>query len=174
MRNKVKWLFFLLALLLLLPWPVAYAYTYAGDGAVQDAVRIKVAEASVQPSYTVFGRAIGGVSNPGDLFYIDVTGNPADIWVTLYITNAQELIGCYRYLILKLGVYVESSPGEWEKATRGDGELLPDTFITIRDAQVSFILPGYAKYKVTIDNGSFYCANVNKGSISPQFYLTVN
>ena len=176
MRNKMKWFFSLLSLLLLLPWPVAYAYTYADDTAGQDAVRIEIAETLAAPTWTAFGRAIGGVSTPGDLFYIDATNNAADIVVTLYITNAQELIHCYRYLILKVGVYVESNAGEWEKVSLGNGELIPDTFITIRNAQVSFILPGYAKYKVTIDNGSFYCANANvdEGSLSPQFYLTAN
>ena len=176
MRNKMKWLFPIFALLLLLPWPVAYAYTYAEDVTSQDAVRIEVAEASLQPNYTAFGRAIGGVSNPGDLFYIDATGNSADIQATLYITNAQELIHCYRYLIFEVGVYVESSPGAWQKASMGNDELIPDTPITMRNARVNFILPGYAKYKVTIDNGSFYCTNTNAvgGTLSPQFYMTVN
>jgi hypothetical protein len=58
----------------------------------------------------------------------------------------------------------------------GDSEPIPDTFITLRDAKVSFTLPGYAKYKITLDSGSFYCTNTNGGrdSLSPQFYLTVD
>jgi len=169
MRNKwIKRFFPIIVLLLLAPWPVAYAHTYTDDMTGQDAVRIEVAEASAQPSWTAFGKAIGGVT-PGDLFYIDASDNPADIAVTLYITNAQELIGCYRNLILEVGVYVGSDTGEWE--------IVPtDTFITMRNGQVSFTLLGYAEYKVTIDSGSFYCvtANTDSGSLSPQFYLEVD
>ena len=175
-KGFIKKIFSLLAVLLLAPWPVAYAQSYNGDIAGQDAVRIEVAEASTTPIWTVFGRAIGGVSTPGDLFYIDATNNAADIQVTLYITNAQELIHCYRYLILKVGVYVKSNGGEWERASRGNGETIPDTFITMRNGRVSFTLPGYTKHKVTIDSGSFYCFTIkgNGGSFSPQFYLTVD
>ena len=170
----IKKIFPLLAVLLLAPWPVAYAHTYADDTVGQEPVRIEVAEPSVAPSMSVFGKAIGGVK-PGDLFYIDATENAVDITVTLYLTNTQELSHCYSYLILKVGTYVESNAGEWEKASKGNGEPIPDTFITMRNGQVSFTLPGYAKYKVTIDSGSFYCTNTNadRDSFSPQFYLEV-
>jgi len=176
MRNKwIKRFFPLIVLLLLAPWPVAYAHAYDDDMAGQDAVQIEVAEASAAPSWTAFGKAIGGVT-PGDLFHIDTTDNPADIQVALYITNAHELIGCYRNLILKVGVYAESDTGEWEKASMGNGEPVPETIITMRNGQVSFTLPGLAKYKVTIDGGNFYCttANTDSGSLSPQFYLEVD
>ena len=175
-RRFLKKIFPLLAALLLTPWPVAYAQSYGGNITGQDAVQIEVAEVSVSPSWTVFGKAIGGVSTPGDLFYIDATNNAADVQVNLYITNAEKLIHCYRYLILKVGGYAESSANQWEKASTANGEPIPDTFITLLDSQVSFTLPGYAKYKVTIDSGSFYCVNpnVDGDSLSPQFYLTVN
>ena len=169
MRNKwFKRLFPIVALLLLAPWPVAYAHTFDDSMAGQDGIQIAVAEDSVAPTWTAFGKAIGGVT-PGDLFYIDATDNPTDIVATLYITNAQELIGCYRNLILEVGIYAESNSGEWE--------IVPtDTFITMRNGQVSFTLPGLDKYKVTIDSGSFYCTttNTDSGSLSPQFYLEVD
>jgi len=174
MRNKwIKRLFPLFALLLLAPWPIAYAYDDATAG--QDGVRIEVAEASVAPTWTAFGKAIGGAT-PGDLFYIDVTDNPADVVATLYLTNAQELIGCYRNLILKVGIYTEIAGGDWEKASTGNGEPTSEIFITMRNGQVSFTLSGLAKYKITIDSGSFYCTttNTDKGSLSPQFYLEVD
>ncbi len=172
MRYKFKWFFPILAILLLLPWPVAYAFDT--DATDQDTVRIEIAEDSAKPTWTAFGKAIGGVT-PGDLFHIDATNNTADIVVTLYITNAEELINHYRYLILNVGVYVESN-GEWEKASGSNGELIPDTIISIRNGQVSFLLPGYAKYMLSIDSGSFYCTNANAdgSSLSPQFYLEVN
>jgi len=170
MRNKwIKRFFPRIVLLLLAPWPVAYAHSYDANAmGEQDAVQIEVAEASAQPSWSAFGKAIGGITS-GDLFYIDATDNPADIQVTLYITNARELIGCYRYLILEVGVYAESDTGEWEKAST-------DTFITLRNGYVRFTLPGLAEYKVTIDDGSFYCttSNTDGGSLSPQFYLEVD
>jgi len=171
----IKKIFPILAILLLTPWPVAYAHTYAGDMVGQEPVQIEVAEASAAPSMTVFGKAIGGVK-PGDLFYIDATENAADITVTLYLTNSQELSHCYRFLILKVGIYVESAGGEWEKASWCDAEPIPETFITLCDAQVSFTLPGCTKHKATIDSGSFYCirTQADGGTVSPQFYLTVN
>lgn len=175
-KRFIKKILPLLAVLLLAPWPVAYAQSYNGDIGGQNAAQIEVAEASAKSTWTVFERAIGGVTTPSDLFYIDATNNTADIHVTLYITNVQELIHCYRYLILKVGIYIESNADEREKASRGNGELISYTFITLRHAKVSFTLPGYAKYKVTIDSGSFYCTSTNAdgGSISPQFYLTVD
>ena len=176
MRNKwIKRFFPLIVLLLLAPWPVAYAHDVS-DGVIgEETVRIEVAEASAQPTWNAFGKAIGGVT-PGDLFYLDATDNPADIQVTLYITNANELIGCYRNLILEVGILAESDTGEWEQASMGNGELVSETFITMRNGQVRFILPGLTEYKVTIDGGSFYCttANTDSGSLSPQFYLEAN
>ena len=176
MRNRwIKRVFPIIALLLLTPWPVAYAYDSTDGMPSQDAIQIEVAEASVAPSMTVFGKAIGGVT-PGDLFYIDATDNPADIVATLYLTNTQELIHHYRYLILKVGVYAESASGEWDEASTAYGMPFPDTFVTMRNARVSFTLPGLAKYRIAIDGGSFYCSNTNAeaGSASPQFYLTVD
>ncbi len=177
MRNKwIKRFFPLIALLLLAPWPVAYAHDVS-DGVVgEEAVGLEVADSSVAPSFgNVFGRTIGGVT-PGDLFYLDTTDNPADIRTTLYITNTQELSYYYRYLILKVGVYVETDAGEWEQASIGNGELIPDTFITMRNGQVGFSLPGLAKYKITIDSGSYYCFSTvaDGGSVSPQLYLEVD
>lgn len=173
MRNKrTKIIFICLAAILLLPWPVAYAHD-ASDGVLEDkTIQMEVAEASALPTWSAFGRAIGGVT-PGDLFYIDATNNQADFVVTLHITNPDELIHCYRYMILKVGTYVESNAGEWTEASSFDGQPIPDTLITLRNGQVSFILPGYAKYKVTIDGGCFNCnPTTNEGSASPQFYLT--
>jgi len=175
MRNKwIKRLFPIIALLLLLPWPVAYAID-SNTVSSQDSIQIEIAEPPAEPAYTVFGRSIGGLSNPVDLFYINATNNTADIVTTLYLTNSQELIKHYSYLILHVGVYVKSN-GEWQMASSSNGEPISDTIITMRNGQVSFVLPGYAEYKVTIDSGSFYSPKVtaDSSSLSPQFYLEVN
>ncbi len=168
---KKRLIFALLAMLLLAPWPVAYAYdnTKAGTGAVQ----IEAAQPSAAPSWKAYGGAIGGVSTPGDLFYIDTTGSTADISTTLYLTNSDELIHQYRYLILRVGVYSQTGVNQWSKAARVSGEALPDTYITMQTGKVDFTLPGDARYKVTIDGGSFYASRNTKDGSSPQFYLTV-
>lgn len=168
---KKKLIFALLATLLLTPWPVAYAHE--NDMLSQGAVQINAAAASAAPSWSAFGKAIGGV-NPGDLFYVDTMNSPADILLTLNITNADELVAHYRYMTLKVGVYVQTGTDQWQEATADNGELIPDTYITMRNGNVSFSLPGYAQYKVTIDRGCFYCfsADDDKDSMSPQFYLT--
>lgn len=172
---KKNLIFIFMAILLLAPWPVAYAYDNALAGPEQMPVEIRVAEASAAPSWSVFGRAIGGVTTPGDLFYVGNTDNAADILVTLYLTNSEDLIHYYRYLILNVGIYVQNSDGQWERATAGNGELIPDTYLTMHNGRVSFTLPGYAQYKITIDSGCFYTFGVGAdgGSASPKFYLSV-
>ena len=169
---KRKLLFPFLAMLLLAPWPVAYAYDNVIDS--PEPIQIEAAETSAAPSWTAFGGAIGGVATPADLFYVDTTTYPADTPVTLYITNAAELIQCYRYLILNVGVYVETGVDQWERLATGDGEVLPDTYITMHNSRTGFTLPGCARYKITIDGGSFYCfpAGADTGGTSPKFYLT--
>ena len=172
-KRLLKKFFPLIAILLLAPWPVAYAYDQGAALAGEEPVKIEVAEPSTMPTWTVFRKAVGEVS-PGDLFQVDATDNVADITVTLYLTNAHELVRHYAFLVLQIGVYVESDVNEWGEASLANGELIPDTFITLRDAEASFVLPGYTKYKVTIDDGSFRTnGNPNASDAAPQFYLTV-
>ena len=147
------------------------------DGVIgEESTPIETADPSAAPTWEVFGKAIGGVTTPGDLFYIDADQNADDILVTLYLTNAKELSHCYQYLILEVGAYTETDAGEWERATGWDGEPIPANFITLHNGEVSYTLPGHAKYKVTLDGGSFYCTTTKAegGSTSPNFYLTVD
>jgi len=171
-KKLFRRIFPLVAFLLLAPWPIAYTASYADGMAEQDAIQISAAEVSAAPTLTAIEKTIG----PGDLFFIDATDSGADIQATLHFTNASELVDYYRYLILRVGLYVDNGSGEWEPAYGVDGELVPDTFISLTDGYTGFTLPGYAKYKVTIDSGSFYCTNadIDGGSTSPTFYLTVN
>ena len=71
---------------------------------------------------------------------------------------------------------MESDTGKWVRVSGYDSEPTPETFITLRNGYVSFSLYGYARYKITVDGGSFYCltAAVDSGTLSPKFYLTVN
>ncbi len=167
---KRKLIFLLVASLLLTPWPVAYAHDAVAG---QTPIQIEAAEATTAPRWNASGNAIGGVT-PGDLFYIDTGDVTTDMPVTLYITNTDQLVQYYRYLTLNVGVYVQTGTDHWEKATAGNGELLPDTYITMLNGRVSFTLPGYARYKITIDKGCFYCyGSTDESAVSPTFYLTV-
>lgn len=160
-KRFIKEIFPFWAVLVLTPWPIVYAQSYSADLTRQEVVQIEVAQDSAKPKSTVFRNAIGGVATLSDLFYVDTTNSADDIQVTLYITNTQELIRYYRYLILKVGVYVENNAGEWEKTSTGSGELIPDTVITLHNARVSLTIPRYAKHKIAIDSGCFYCSNAN-------------
>ncbi len=170
---KKKLFLLLLTVLFLIPWPVVYASDNAMAG--QEPIQIRLAEPSAMPGWQVFGNAIGGIDTPGDLFYIDSANNPASIVVTLHLTNAEELIHSYRYMILKVEVYIQTGAVEWGWATLWNGEPIPETYITLRNGQVRFALAGYAKYKLSIDGGSFYSlpTSVSRGNYSPRFYLTV-
>ncbi|MFC1967481.1 hypothetical protein ACFLV2_02465 [Chloroflexota bacterium] len=164
MRKKL--LFPVLAVLMLIPWPVAYAYD--NDPGGQEPYTIEAADNGDTPTWEAYGNAIGGVNQPVDLFFIDVTGNPADIAASLYITNAAELTHYYRYLILRIGLYVQDDAGQWEEYT-----AIPYTYITMNNGRVDFDLPGYGKYKVTIDSGSFNSHTASGGgNACPEFYLT--
>jgi hypothetical protein len=168
---KRKLFLALLALTVLIPWPVAYAYD--NNQGEPDSIVIETAAATAQPGWKAFGHAIGGVT-PGDLFYIDTGNLTPDIPVTLYITNTDELVHYYRYLTLNIGIYVEAEPDRWEKATMGNGELFPDTYITMFNGSVRFTLPGYARYKIAVDRGCFYCYGARDGdsAVAPAFYIT--
>ena len=166
---KRKLLFPVIAALLLAPWPVAYAYDEAM--AMNTPMDIEAAEPAASPSLNAYGHSIGGVK-PGDLFYIDSSETAADTFYTLYITNTDELIHCYRYMNLNIGVYVQTDIDKWEKV----GGNPQDIYLTIHNGMVDITLPGGGNYKITVDKGCFYCHGIGAdGNIaSPEFYLTAS
>ncbi|MFC1962322.1 hypothetical protein ACFLWN_04715 [Chloroflexota bacterium] len=169
---KKNLLFVLLAIVLLTPWPVAYAYD--NGLAEQSPVRIEAATVNL-PGWTAYGSAIGGVSQPGDVFYVDTVNTAMDTLFTLHLTNAYELSHYYRYLILEIGIYHQDEAGAWEKLTSGNSGVFPDTYLTMRDGYVSFCLPGYTRYKLTVDGGSFYCYPAGDGADTvPRLYLSAD
>jgi hypothetical protein len=174
MRKVLKFTLIAVLILLLTSWLTSIAYAHTNDNADQAIIRVEAAAFKAAPEATFFGNAIDGVT-PGDLFYIDATQSPQDISVNLYITNSDELIHHLRYLILKVGVYFEDSDGQWRKALLTDGSVFPDTYITLQNSPVNLVLPGLARYKVTIDSGCFYClpAASQGNNVSPGFYLDV-
>ena len=170
-KKAIQSWFILMAALLLTPWPVAYAYD--SDSATVGRVAIEAAEASTAPEMTVFRGAIGSVS-PGDLFFIHASDTNTDALGNLYLTNADELIQHYRYLILEVGVYFEND-NQW-KEVLGENGTASDTYLTLRNGQVSFIINSHARHRITIEGGSFYSHTVNtaEANMSPRFYVTVD
>ena len=170
---KRKLIFLLIAALLLAPWTVAYAY---GDAAAATGpVDIVPAEPAGLPRFNAYGNAIGGVI-PGDLFLIDSTNSPNDTAFTLYITNTDELVHNYRYLTLNIGTYVQTATGDWEKVPTGEGANPRETYLTMQNGAINFVLAGGAKYKITIDRGCFYCygTGTDRTFALPDFYLTLS
>lgn len=170
---KRKLIFSLIVALLLTPWPVAYAHDEAM--ATNTPMTVEAAETAATPKLNAFGNAIGGVT-PGDLFYIDSADSSADALITLYITNTDELVQHYRYMTLNVGIYVQTGIDQWEKTTWGESETPREIYITMQGGMTSFVLPGYARYRITIDKGCFYCYGMSgdNNAVSPEFYLTVS
>jgi hypothetical protein len=168
---KRKLLFPLIAALLLAPWPVAYAYDEVL--AVNSPGNIEPAEEAAAPRINAYGHSIGGVT-PGDLFYVESADTTNDMHLTLYITNADELFQQYRYMNLKIGIYMQTDSDQWEEVTWGEEEAPRDIYITMHSGMTEFTLRGYANYKITVDKGCFYCygAGANGNAAFPQFYLT--
>jgi hypothetical protein len=163
---KKKLVFSLLAVFLLTPWPVAYAYDGSPGGNTYPQITAAPPEAT--PRLDGFGNTVGGVT-PGDLFYVDVSGSGADMRLTLYITNTDELVEDYRYMNLSLGVYEETSPEEWLRV-RSAGD---ESYITMHNGMADFVLEGRGRYKITVERGCYfrYGSGGEKGPAVPQFYL---
>jgi hypothetical protein len=173
--RKVLKLTLVVAVLLLLPWLTSIAYGNSNNASALAGVRVEAAGQAAAPEATFLGHAFGSVT-PGDLFYIDATGSPHDMAVSLYITNADELTRYLRYLILRVTVYAASEDGQWRPAPLRFGPLKEsDIYLTLQNSPVKFIAPGDARYKVRIDSGSYYClpAGAKRDNERPKFYLTV-
>lgn len=169
---KKKLIFFLIAAFFLAPWPVAHAYDdVQGHG---DAMQVEPAAPATTPHLKAFGNAVGSVT-PGDLFFIETANTSADIPVTLHITNVDDLVHAYRYMNLNIGIYAEKDSGQWEKISTGEEGALPNTYITMHSGVASFTLPGYSRYKITIDRGCFYRYGTNVGAeaVLPAFFLSL-
>jgi hypothetical protein len=170
MKRK---LYILLAVILVLvPWTVAYAYSDAQ--ADTGAISITSAVEADLPVFNVFGGAIGGVA-PGDLFTVDMSGGSADSRFTLCITNTDELIHCYSYMTLNIGIFIESTTLKWEKVGDSRGAA-GEIYLTMQNGRISFSLDGGAVYKVSILKGCYNCHPLRPGDsiILPDFYLTTD
>ena len=175
MGKIIRFALVISAVLLLGPWLVSFAYGDVDNDSGQTGVNVEAATAPALPTLSVFGQAFGEVTS-GDLFYVDARNSSNDILVNLYITNAHELIHHLRYLVLKVTVYCEDEEGNWIKTIPQGVNPAGDTCITLRNSPVNFNLPGLARYKISVDSGSYYCirAAENSAEVSPQFYLAID
>jgi len=170
-RKFVIFILVIITALFFFPRLTAIAYGQVNGDDGKQAVRVAAADPSAAPSAEFYGKAIGSVT-PGDLFYVDAAGNPADITLSLYVTNTGELIHYLKYLTLQVAVYIEDSSGHWIKP-QINGEESPKIYLTLQNGPVTFTLPGGARYKVAIDSGCFYCLSAGSAgdSITPRFFL---
>lgn len=167
---KRKLLFGFLLAMLLIPWPVAYAYDDGSDGVYP--LTIEERDAAHAPSLKGYGNAIGSVE-PGELFYIDSMNPDLDLSFILFFTNLDDMAVSFRYMNLAIGVYADDGSGGWIEVT-DYGSRSSDLYLTMYTGSVEFTLNGYSRYKVTVDRGCFYAYALKPGqSVAvPEFYLS--
>lgn len=128
---------------------------------------IAAVEADGSPSWpAMHGNMIGTIETTS-LF--KVTPDPSytgDLLISVNLTNADELIKCYRFLMMKIGIF-----------TPADDQVGRTELLTIKNGTVSFELPrgaGWADfYRVKITSGSFHTLKGTAGageSFSPSFW----
>jgi hypothetical protein len=167
---KKKLLFGLLLALLLVPWPVAYAYE--GEPGATYPVTVEPAGADLTPHLTVYRNAIGSIEG-GDLFYIDATDAAMDLSFILFLTNFDALAASYRNLNLEVGLYAETAPGEWTEVT-DYGPASRVLFLSTQTGSVEFTVSGYHRYKVAVNHGCYFAyPEPSETPIAiPEFYLS--
>jgi hypothetical protein len=143
--------------------PVAYGQT---NDTAATPIQIEPANPNTAPTAQFYGGAICEVT-AGDLFYLNATDAPMDINATLTITNPEDLIHYFRYLIFNITVEVKDDNGNWIAMQ------LPDIYLTLKNGNVTFTLPGGANYKVAVAGGSANCLPYADGAgfALPNFYL---
>ena len=160
-------------------WITSTAYGHTNDNTnlnatVNGEINVTPAPTEDTPTIDFYGNYLGSVE-AGDLFYINAAENQPDFSINLCITNTDVLVKSYRYMILKVTVYVEDSEGQWQQITEQNGIALPATYITLENPQVNFNLIGLANYKVTIESGSYKSLpRTTDNDVAPQFYLNTN
>lgn len=177
MRRLLKVIAAIILIATAVSWLTSVAYGQTNDTAqlhttTIPGLEITATPQSDAPAATFYGNAIGSVKS-GDLFFINAVNVPQDMTLNLYITNIDQMVPVLRYMTLEIIIYREDAAGQWEKVQLKEGAAFPPLFLTMRNGQVMFDLPGLARYKVTVGSGSFYCnpAGENMENTAPQFYL---
>jgi hypothetical protein len=159
--------FAIVAAIILIPSAVAYGYERAN--AADISINIEAADQSQVPTVHIWGNYTGTISD-GDLFTINTSGATVDTTFTLVMSNLDELINYYRFLTMNISIYVQSGTDGWEKM------VTAEMLITMENGELTFSLPGNAKYKVTVESGSYHSFSFTRGkSVAiPQFSLTAS
>lgn len=69
--------------------------------------------------------------------------------------------------------YNAASGTAYKQAATANGTDITDTYLTLSNGYVSFVVAGDSggvKYRLTIDDGSFYCISTS-GTLSPSYFL---
>ncbi|HXX59367.1 MAG TPA: hypothetical protein VEI27_01675 [Dehalococcoidales bacterium] len=150
----------------------------SGTSGVANTVALQYATGSsapftqVSPAWSPAKNASGSITS-GDVYYADVTNYTGDVRVNIYLTNSGALSKDYSYLNMKVNVWAGAS-GAWLQATNvGSGDDAND-YLTLNNGVVSFVLAGGTHYDISIDGGSFFCADTtvdSTHSLSPDFYV---
>lgn len=175
MRKLVKIIIIALIVATAASWATTVAYGHNNDnvqlnGTIDEGIKIEAAPLETTPAMQCWANATSGVT-AGDLFFLDTTEAQQDIVVTLSITNTDELVHSFRYMMLKVMVYRQNAEGQWEKAVTADGNTFPNIYVTIQNGAVTFTLPGTANYKVGIESGNVKTNPGAPAGIQPMFYL---
>jgi len=109
---KRKLLFGLLMAMLLVPWPVAYAYDGVPAAGAEYPVSVTPVAGDLTPRISVYGGAWGAVG-AGDLFYVDTSDAALDVSFILFFTNLDDLAASYRSLTIEIGLYAQDAAGGW-------------------------------------------------------------
>lgn len=188
MRNRMKWFFPILAVLLLAPWPVAYAYAYSDDAAGRDAVRIEVAEAAVATSTSAVSNAESEQASqvfPQQLSRAIYTGLASS---DVVITAPERVLPSHVYVLSSGEVVTEKPSTESDKLGNTADEASSQGRTTSRTATITAIVKGAASRQIVVDendriveiwsntdgsNGSFYSLRVKEQQVQgPEHPLT--
>jgi hypothetical protein len=171
MRKTAIFILIVIIALIIIPRVTSTAYGQVNDYDSNQNVQITAADPSEAPSAVFYGKAIGSIT-AGDLFYVDAANSQADITLSLYVTNTDELTHYLRYITLRVAVYIQDGDGQWTIPQSGVEEP-PETYLTLQNSPASFTLTGGVRYKISIISGCYYCISTgNPGDrIIPRFYL---
>ena len=135
------------------------------------------ANTSTQPVMKVYG-SFKGTIGASDLFYIEpAIGLPGDLVATLSLTNADELVKCYRMMALLI-------------EARNSSDTLVDinldtytndedyTLLTLSNSAVDLYLHGADNYTIKLKSGYYishtYSSSWSSGETSPIIYCDVS
>jgi hypothetical protein len=159
---------------------IAQSVGGAGGDGVANTVKLQYSTGAnspfthVSPTWSPSKKKAGTIS-AGDVYYVDCTGNAADVRVTIYLTNSGKLAKDYTYLNMKINVRGGESE-DWTQATTVDDSIDATDYLTFDRGEISFILAGSTYYDIMIDSGDFFCANTLVDAthdLSPEFYINI-